>query len=145
MRWKRGYHLLGIGEMGIGNTTAASALRVALCGLRLEEAVGRGTGIDEGSFQRKLEVVTGAYEKYSPAACEPAGALLVADGWRIRNRSHGGDPAGGCQSSFARRGRWLYRHGCRRRRFEYRSEVPRSLLFQLIARVNSRMERHSRL
>ena len=80
-----GIDLLGIGEMGIGNTTAASALLVALCGLKPEEAVGRGTGIDDGSLQRKLEVVAGAYEKYSPASCEPAGLywLRMVGGFEI--------------------------------------------------------------
>jgi nicotinate-nucleotide--dimethylbenzimidazole phosphoribosyltransferase len=68
-----GIDLLGIGEMGIGNTTSASALLVALCGLKPAQAVGRGTGIDDGSLQRKMEVVAGACEKYSPACCEPAG------------------------------------------------------------------------
>ena len=51
-----GIDLLGIGEMGIGNTTSASALLVALCGLEPEEAVGRGTGIGDRSFQRKIEI-----------------------------------------------------------------------------------------
>ena len=68
-----GIDLLGIGEMGIGNTTAASALLVALCGLKPAQAVGRGTGIDDGALQRKVEVVAGAYERYSPAFSEPAG------------------------------------------------------------------------
>ena len=80
-----GIDLLGIGEMGIGNTTAASALLVALCDLKPAEAVGRGTGIDDGSLQRKMEVVAGAYERYSPACCEPAGLywLRVVGGFEI--------------------------------------------------------------
>ncbi len=80
-----GIDLLGIGEMGIGNTTAASALLVALCGLKPEQAVGRGTGIDDASLQRKIEVVAGAFDKYSPLCCEPAGLywLRVVGGFEI--------------------------------------------------------------
>jgi nicotinate-nucleotide--dimethylbenzimidazole phosphoribosyltransferase len=80
-----GIDLLGIGEMGIGNTTAASALLVALCGLQPAEAVGRGTGVDDVSLQRKIEVVAGAYEKYRPAVREPAGLywLRVVGGFEI--------------------------------------------------------------
>jgi nicotinate-nucleotide--dimethylbenzimidazole phosphoribosyltransferase len=77
--------LLGVGEMGIGNTTAASALLVALCGLKPEEAVGRGTGIGDAALQRKIEVVAGAFDKYSPQCSEPSGLywLHVVGGFEI--------------------------------------------------------------
>ena len=80
-----GIDLLGIGEMGIGNTTAASALLVALCGLKPHEAVGRGTGINDATLQRKTEVVAGAFERYSPLCSEPAGLywLRVVGGFEI--------------------------------------------------------------
>ena len=42
-----GLELLGIGEMGIGNTTAASALTAALTGAAVETVTGRGTGVDD--------------------------------------------------------------------------------------------------
>ena len=82
---KDGIDLLGIGEMGIGNTTAASALLVALCNLNPAQAVGRGTGIDDESLQRKVQVVAGAVKRYSPACCEPAGLywLRVVGGFEI--------------------------------------------------------------
>ena len=47
----------GVGEMGIGNTTAASALLCAYCGVAPEEAVGAGTGLDGAGVRRKAEVV----------------------------------------------------------------------------------------
>ena len=46
-----------VGEMGIGNTTAASALLCAYCGVGAEEAVGAGTGLDEAGMRRKADVV----------------------------------------------------------------------------------------
>jgi nicotinate-nucleotide--dimethylbenzimidazole phosphoribosyltransferase len=49
--------LLVLGEMGIGNTTAASAVCAALFGGPAEEWTGRGTGIDDPTFARKVSVV----------------------------------------------------------------------------------------
>ena len=47
----------GVGEMGIGNTTAASALFCAYCRIAPEDAVGAGTGLDGAGIRRKAEVV----------------------------------------------------------------------------------------
>jgi len=52
-----GVALFGLGEMGIGNTTAASAITATLTGLAPAQVTGRGTGIDESQFTRKIEVV----------------------------------------------------------------------------------------
>jgi nicotinate-nucleotide--dimethylbenzimidazole phosphoribosyltransferase len=49
--------LLVLGEMGIGNTTAAAALSAALFGGAAEEWTGRGTGVDDATFARKVAVV----------------------------------------------------------------------------------------
>jgi nicotinate-nucleotide--dimethylbenzimidazole phosphoribosyltransferase len=65
--------LIGIGEMGIGNTTAASVLIAALCGIRPEDVAGRGTGIGDAVLRRKVEVIRAALEKYSGFASEQAG------------------------------------------------------------------------
>lgn len=48
-----GARLLAIGEMGIGNSTAAAAVTAALLDLRPDEVVGRGTGVDEEGLSRK--------------------------------------------------------------------------------------------
>jgi nicotinate-nucleotide--dimethylbenzimidazole phosphoribosyltransferase len=53
----RGLHLIGTGEMGIGNTTAASAVTAAITGLDAEAVTGRGTGVDDATWRRKVEVV----------------------------------------------------------------------------------------
>jgi nicotinate-nucleotide--dimethylbenzimidazole phosphoribosyltransferase len=63
-----GIEVLGIGEMGIGNTTAASCLLAVLCGFSPAEAVGRGTGVSDAVLSRKIEVVSRAIERHSPAA-----------------------------------------------------------------------------
>ena len=49
--------IAGVGEMGIGNSTSASALLYVLAGVSPEEAVGRGTGLDEAGVQHKLQVL----------------------------------------------------------------------------------------
>ena len=51
--------LLGTGEMGIGNTTAAAALTAAFTGADVELVVGRGTGLDDDGVAHKAQVVAG--------------------------------------------------------------------------------------
>lgn len=52
--------LLVLGEMGIGNTTSAAAVAATLFGSPAEEWTGRGTGIDDTTLARKIEVVSHA-------------------------------------------------------------------------------------
>ncbi|MGH9594270.1 MAG: nicotinate-nucleotide--dimethylbenzimidazole phosphoribosyltransferase, partial [Bryobacteraceae bacterium] len=49
--------ILGAGEMGIGNSTAAAALLCAFTGVAPEEAAGRGTGLDDAGLARKIEAL----------------------------------------------------------------------------------------
>lgn len=49
--------LIALGEMGIANTTAAAAVAAALFGLGAHDWVGRGTGIDDATLARKIEIV----------------------------------------------------------------------------------------
>lgn len=53
----QGARILGTGEMGIANTTASAALFAALLGVEVEEITGRGTGIDDATLRRKIEVI----------------------------------------------------------------------------------------
>jgi nicotinate-nucleotide--dimethylbenzimidazole phosphoribosyltransferase len=59
--------LLVLGEMGIGNTTAASAVCAALFGGTGAEWTGRGTGVDDGTLRRKRAVVEAARERLGPS------------------------------------------------------------------------------
>ncbi len=52
--------VLALGEVGIGNSTSASALAAALLGLPAHEATGRGTGVDDAGLAHKREVVARA-------------------------------------------------------------------------------------
>jgi len=70
--------LICLGEMGIGNTTAAAALAALLLGRKAEEMVGRGTGVDDAGLARKVEVVGDAVRRLEGAG--PERALQSAGG-----------------------------------------------------------------
>jgi len=59
----QGANLLIAGDMGIGNTTASAALICALAQLSPEVVVGRGTGVDDGAYQLKLNTVHHALKR----------------------------------------------------------------------------------
>lgn len=52
-----GSNIIGIGEMGIGNTTSAAAIMHVLTGHEIDLCVGQGTGVDEITVQRKKEII----------------------------------------------------------------------------------------
>lgn len=63
---ERRLQLIGLGEMGIGNTTSAAAIICALTGAAAEEIVGRGTGADDGMLARKIRIVSAAAARCNP-------------------------------------------------------------------------------
>ena len=80
---RAGFRLLGVGEMGIGNTTTSSAVLCALLNLRREAAaqtVGRGAGLPDAAFQKKLSVVQEALAQNQPDACDPVDVLQRVGG-----------------------------------------------------------------
>lgn len=78
-----GCNVLGVGEMGIGNTSSAAVLMHQLTGRPLAECVGRGTGLDAAGLARKLDVLTRAVAAHpagAPAAAADPLAVLAAFG-----------------------------------------------------------------
>ncbi len=69
-----GVGLLAVGDMGIANTTASSAVTAALTGHPAERLTGRGTGIDDGRLRTKVDAVERALAVNRP---DPADALDV--------------------------------------------------------------------
>lgn len=57
---EKGYEILAVGEMGIGNTTPTSALLAALLDLPAESVTGRGAGLNDAGLARKVQVITQA-------------------------------------------------------------------------------------
>jgi nicotinate-nucleotide--dimethylbenzimidazole phosphoribosyltransferase len=78
-----GVALLGAGEMGIGNTTAAAAVVAAATGAAPDAVVGRGTGVDDAGLARKVAVVRDALERHRPDARDPLGILAAVGGLEI--------------------------------------------------------------
>jgi nicotinate-nucleotide--dimethylbenzimidazole phosphoribosyltransferase len=79
----RGLDLIGTGEMGIGNTTAASAITAAFTGLPAEAVTGRGTGVDDAAWRRKAEVVERGLAVNRPDAADALDVLAKVGGLEI--------------------------------------------------------------
>lgn len=75
-----GIQLIGIGEMGIANTTSASALVAGLGLVPAESSVGRGTGVTDEGVALKARVVKGALETHQRAVAAGPKELLAAVG-----------------------------------------------------------------
>ena len=59
-----GFDIMGVGEMGIGNTTTSAALLSSILGRDSSDTVGRGGGVNDNGFNRKKEIVDEASRKY---------------------------------------------------------------------------------
>jgi nicotinate-nucleotide--dimethylbenzimidazole phosphoribosyltransferase len=75
--------LLGGGEMGIGNTTSAAAICSALTGTAARDVTGRGTGIDDEIWQRKVAVVERGLKINQPNRDDPLDVLAKVGGLEI--------------------------------------------------------------
>ncbi len=79
----RGYRMLATGEMGIGNTTASSALVAAFLGVPAVEVTGKGTGIKGETIQHKAEVIDEAIALNQPNPKDPIDVLAKVGGLEI--------------------------------------------------------------
>jgi nicotinate-nucleotide--dimethylbenzimidazole phosphoribosyltransferase len=75
-----GNRCLVTGDMGIANTTASAALIAAFTGADAQQVTGRGTGIDDQAFARKVAVVHQALERHQPDPADPLGVLAAVGG-----------------------------------------------------------------
>jgi nicotinate-nucleotide--dimethylbenzimidazole phosphoribosyltransferase len=78
-----GCNVLGLGEMGIGNTSSAAVLMHLLTGRPLAECVGRGTGLDAAGVARKLAVLTQAVVTHQVLDLDPLAILATFGGFEI--------------------------------------------------------------
>lgn len=79
----REFDIVALGEMGIGNTTAASALLCALTDTTPEEAVGRGAGLDDVGLQKKRAVVAAALGLHAVDSRDPLSVTATFGGFEI--------------------------------------------------------------
>ena len=78
-----GLDILALGEMGIGNTTAASAIIAAITGQEIGLLTGRGTGVDDAGLQRKIEVIRKALKVNKPDPQDGFDILCKVGGFEI--------------------------------------------------------------
>ncbi|WP_454742172.1 nicotinate-nucleotide--dimethylbenzimidazole phosphoribosyltransferase [Cupriavidus necator] len=79
---QQGCNVIGFGEMGIANTSAAACLMQRLTGLPLEECIGRGTGLDDAGLAHKREVLERALALHAGAQA-PLEVLATFGGFEI--------------------------------------------------------------
>jgi nicotinate-nucleotide--dimethylbenzimidazole phosphoribosyltransferase len=77
-----GTNVIGFGEMGIANTSAAACLMSRLCGVPIDECVGRGTGLDNAGLAKKRNVLASALAHHAPCAA-PIDVLATFGGFEI--------------------------------------------------------------
>ncbi|MDI6631962.1 MAG: nicotinate-nucleotide--dimethylbenzimidazole phosphoribosyltransferase [Thermoanaerobacteraceae bacterium] len=80
---EQGADLIATGDMGIGNTTPSSAILCAVTGLPVEEAVGRGTMVNDAVLARKRRVVAEALKVNRPDSGDPLDILAKVGGLEI--------------------------------------------------------------
>lgn len=78
-----GIDAVGVGEMGIGNTTTSAAVLAALTGASVEEVTGRGGGLTGRGFETKKRVLRQALALHRPDAGDPIGVLAAVGGLDI--------------------------------------------------------------
>ncbi len=77
------FDIVGLGEMGIGNTTAASAILCALTGISPEQAAGRGAGLEEAGIMHKRAVLARALALHTFEPSDPLSVLSAFGGFEI--------------------------------------------------------------
>ncbi len=79
----RGYRLIATGEMGIGNTTTASALAAVLLDMPIDAVTGRGAGLSDDGLARKRSVIRRAIAVNAPNPSDPLDVLAKLGGFDI--------------------------------------------------------------
>lgn len=80
---KKPLDLVGTGEMGIGNTTPATAILAVFSGESIEKIVGRGTGVDDDGLNRKIKAIQKGLEVNQPDKTDGLDVLHKIGGFEI--------------------------------------------------------------
>ena len=80
---EKGYDILGVGEMGIGNTTTSSAVLASLVDCEIDKVVGKGAGLTDEAFILKKEVVKKAIEINKPNREDPIDVIAKVGGFDL--------------------------------------------------------------
>jgi nicotinate-nucleotide--dimethylbenzimidazole phosphoribosyltransferase len=76
-----GNRCLLTGDMGIANTTASAVLVAAFTGAAAADVTGRGTGVDDETLARKIDVVERALARHRPDPADPVAVLAAVGGF----------------------------------------------------------------
>ncbi len=80
---QQGVDIIAMGEMGIGNTTASSAITASLAHVPVQLVTGRGTGIDDAQLAHKVAIIERAIAHNKPDATDPLDVLAKVGGLEI--------------------------------------------------------------
>jgi nicotinate-nucleotide--dimethylbenzimidazole phosphoribosyltransferase len=80
---EKGLDIIGTGEMGIGNTTASSAIFAAFSGLKVDSITGRGTGIGDEQLTHKINIIEKALKINRPDPDDAIDVLMKVGGFEI--------------------------------------------------------------
>ena len=81
--YKRGIDIIGTGDMGIANTTPSSAITAVFTGRDVIDITGRGTGIDAGGLEKKVQVIKRAIKVNNPDKRDAIDVLSKVGGFEI--------------------------------------------------------------
>ncbi len=79
----KGLDIVGTGDMGIGNTTASSAICAVMTGRSVAEVTGRGTGVNDKQLRHKIAVINRALAVNQPDPRQPLTVLAKVGGFEI--------------------------------------------------------------
>ena len=80
---EKGVGIVGVGDMGIGNTTPSSAIVAFITGAPVEKVTGRGTGLDDGGLESKIKTIKKAIELNKPDRGDAIDILAKIGGFEI--------------------------------------------------------------
>jgi nicotinate-nucleotide--dimethylbenzimidazole phosphoribosyltransferase len=78
-----GCNIIGFGEMGIGNTSSASAIMSKLLNIPIAKCIGRGTGLDDDQLKRKKDILEQALKFHKKTSTDPIEVLQTFGGFEI--------------------------------------------------------------
>jgi nicotinate-nucleotide--dimethylbenzimidazole phosphoribosyltransferase len=80
---EKGLDMVVTGEMGIGNTTAASAITASFLNVPVEQVTGRGTGINDEQLKQKIRIIEQSITLNAPIIDDPLDVLMKVGGLEI--------------------------------------------------------------
>jgi nicotinate-nucleotide--dimethylbenzimidazole phosphoribosyltransferase len=75
----QGCNCIGLGEMGIGNTSSAALIMSYITGIPVDECTGRGTGVNDEQLEKKKETLQQAFRLHLPAIAANPGPLTILE------------------------------------------------------------------